>query len=76
MHTFKTPGLFVVTVECSTSDWHVTAQKSISIQEPVGQFGDIKCYSINTSEGGANCSLLYIGGPVDVQVTVGTGKDY
>uniref|UniRef100_A0A3Q2YJ39 Polycystic kidney disease protein 1-like 2 n=1 Tax=Hippocampus comes TaxID=109280 RepID=A0A3Q2YJ39_HIPCM len=59
MHTFKTPGLFVVTVECSTSDWHVTAQKSISIQEPVGQFGDIKCYSINTSEGGTNCSLLY-----------------
>ncbi|XP_019742004.1 polycystic kidney disease protein 1-like 2 [Hippocampus comes] len=75
MHTFKTPGLFVVTVECSTSDWHVTAQKSISIQEPVGQFGDIKCYSINTSEGGTNCSLLYIGGPVDVQVTVETGTN-
>ncbi|XP_057707318.1 polycystic kidney disease protein 1-like 2 isoform X1 [Corythoichthys intestinalis] len=75
MHTFKTPGDFMVTVECSTSDWHVTAQKSISIQEPVGQFGDIKCYSTNTSEDGTNCTLLYTGGPVEVQVTVETGTN-
>ncbi|XP_077451223.1 polycystin-1-like protein 2 [Stigmatopora argus] len=75
MHTFKTPGDFLVTVECSTSDWHVTAQKSINIQEPVGQFGDIKCYSTNTSKDGTNCTLLYTGGPVELQVTVETGTD-
>nr|XP_057945528.1 polycystin-1-like protein 2 isoform X3 [Doryrhamphus excisus] len=75
MHKFKTPGRFVVTVECSTSDWHVTAQKAITIQEPVGQFGDIKCYCTNTSEDGSNCTLLYGGGPVAVQVTVGAGTN-
>ncbi|XP_054627000.1 polycystic kidney disease protein 1-like 2 [Dunckerocampus dactyliophorus] len=75
MHKFKTPGRFVVTVECSTSDWHVTAQKAITIQEPVGQFGDIKCYSTNTSEDGTNCTLFYGGGPVEVQVTVGAGTN-
>ncbi|XP_077374484.1 polycystin-1-like protein 2 [Festucalex cinctus] len=75
MHEFKIPGLFVVTVECSTSDWHVTAQKSINIQEPVGPFGEIKCYNTNTSEGGTNCTLLYSGGSVDVQVTVESGTN-
>ncbi|XP_061526662.1 polycystin-1-like protein 2 isoform X2 [Phycodurus eques] len=75
MHKFKTPGLFVVTMECSTSDWHVTAQKAISIQEPVGQFGDIKCHSTNTSDGSTNCTLLYNGGSVEVQVTVETGTN-
>ncbi|XP_061738629.1 polycystin-1-like protein 2 isoform X1 [Nerophis ophidion] len=75
MHMFKKPGLFVVTVECSTSDWHVTAKKSITVQEPVGQFGDIKCYSTNTSEGGTNCTLFYGGGPVEVQVTVEAGTN-
>ncbi|XP_061669953.1 polycystin-1-like protein 2 isoform X2 [Syngnathoides biaculeatus] len=74
-HKFERPGLFVVTVECSTSDWHVTAQKAVSILEPVGQFGDIKCHSTNASEGGANCTLLYNGGPVEVQVTVETGTN-
>uniref|UniRef100_A0A3Q3GQB0 Polycystic kidney disease protein 1-like 2 n=1 Tax=Labrus bergylta TaxID=56723 RepID=A0A3Q3GQB0_9LABR len=36
MHKYSQPGVFMVGVECTTSDWHVTAQKAITIQEPRG----------------------------------------
>lgn len=73
MHKYKQPGVFTVEVECSTSDWHVTAQRVITIQEPVGEFGVIKCYSRNLSTDGAKCTALY-GQPVQIQVVVEAGE--
>lgn len=73
MHTFKRPGVFMVGVECSTSDWHVTAQKSITIQEPVGEFGLIASYSRNMSTDGTKFNALH-GRPVQIQVEVEAGK--
>eukprot|EP00066_Takifugu_rubripes_P019390 XP_011608656.1 PREDICTED: polycystic kidney disease protein 1-like 3 [Takifugu rubripes] len=35
MHKFSHPGVFTVSVECTTSDWRVTAEKTITVQEPV-----------------------------------------
>ncbi|XP_042266661.1 polycystic kidney disease protein 1-like 2 [Thunnus maccoyii] len=74
IHKFKHPGVFMVGVECTTSDWHVTAQKAITIQEPVGEFGVIKCYSRNISAGGTKCNVYY-GRPVQIQVMVEAGTN-
>lgn len=73
MHKFSHPGVFMVGVECTTSEWHVTAQKAITIQEPVGQFGVIKCNGRNISIGGTKCNALY-GRPVQIEVMVETGE--
>ncbi|XP_062418001.1 polycystin-1-like protein 2 [Pungitius pungitius] len=74
MHKFTRPGVFMVGVECTTSDWHVTAQKAITIQEPVGEFGGIKCYSRNVSTEGTECNV-HSGTPVQIQVTLRAGTN-
>ncbi|KAM7406118.1 hypothetical protein PAMP_000517 [Pampus punctatissimus] len=74
IHKFRHPGVFMVGVECTTSDWHVTAQKAITIQEPIGEFGVIKCYSNNISAGGTKCNAHY-GRPVQIQVMVEAGTN-
>lgn len=73
IHKFTRPGVFVVGVECTTSDWHVTAQRAITIQEPVGEFSVIRCYGSNVSTDGSKCNALY-GRPVQIQVTVDAGE--
>lgn len=73
MHKFSRPGVFMVGVECTTSDWHVTAQKAITIQEPVREFTVIKCYSRNMSTGGTKCNALHHR-PVQIQVMVEAGE--
>nr|XP_046201462.1 polycystic kidney disease protein 1-like 2 [Oncorhynchus gorbuscha] len=74
VHKYTRPGVFIVGVECTTSEWHVTAQKAITIQEPIGEFGVIKCYSMNQSTDGANCKALY-GSPLQIQVEVEAGTN-
>ncbi|XP_053175168.1 polycystic kidney disease protein 1-like 2 [Scomber japonicus] len=74
IHKFKHPGVFMVGVECSTSDWHVTAQKAITIQEPVGEFVAIECYGWNITEGGTKCNAQF-GRPVQIQVEVEAGTN-
>lgn len=73
MHKFSRPGVFMVDVECSTSDWHVTAQKAITVQEPVGEFSVVECYGRNVSTGGTKCKALY-GTPFQIQVMVEAGE--
>lgn len=73
IHKFKHPGVFMVGVECSTSDWHVTAQKAITIQEPVGEFVAIECYGWNITAGGTKCNAQF-GRPVQIQVEVEAGE--
>ncbi|XP_071766137.2 polycystin-1-like protein 2 [Centroberyx gerrardi] len=74
IHKFSHPGVFTVGVECTTSDWHVTAQRAITIQEPVGEFGVIRCYSRNLSTDGTKCRALY-GSPFQIQVDVEAGTN-
>ncbi|KAK2920185.1 polycystin-1-like protein 2 isoform X2 [Channa argus] len=74
MHKFKRPGVFTVGVECTTSDWHVTAQKAITVQQPVGEFSIIRCFGSNESTDGAKCNVLY-GTPVQIQVMVEAGTN-
>lgn len=62
----------MVGVECTTSDWHVTAQKLITIQERLGEFGAIKCYGQNISTDGSKCNAVY-GRPIQIQVLLQAG---
>lgn len=73
MHRFSHPGVFTVSVECSTSDWHVIAEKTITIQEPVRELNVIRCYSTNVSTDGNKCNVRY-DGPVHIQVKVKQGE--
>ncbi|KAL1007239.1 hypothetical protein UPYG_G00083860 [Umbra pygmaea] len=74
IHIYTRLGIFMVGVECTTSEWHVTAQKAITIQEPVGELSVIKCYSMNQSTDGGNCTVLY-GSPFQIQVEVVAGTN-
>ncbi|XP_067104833.1 polycystin-1-like protein 2 [Osmerus mordax] len=74
VHKYSHPGVYLVLVDCTTSEWHVTVQKTITIQEPVGEFGVIKCYSPNHSTDGANCKGLY-GSLLLIQVEVEAGTN-
>lgn len=73
MHRFSHPGVFTVSVECSTNDWCVTAEKTITIQEPVRELNVIRCYSTNVSTDGNKCNVFY-DGPVHIQVKVEQGE--
>uniref|UniRef100_UPI00398F81D5 polycystin-1-like protein 2 n=1 Tax=Pristiophorus japonicus TaxID=55135 RepID=UPI00398F81D5 len=73
-HRYMTPGLFTINVECTTSEWHVTAQKTVSIQQPISGFGIIKCYNVNQSEDINNCGVLY-GDPLWIQLEVEEGTN-
>uniref|UniRef100_A0AAY4BIJ4 Polycystic kidney disease 1 like 2a n=1 Tax=Denticeps clupeoides TaxID=299321 RepID=A0AAY4BIJ4_9TELE len=73
-HMYKDPGVFTVEVECTTSDWHVTAQKVITIQEPLVNFSDIKCYSSNQSTNAPNCKALQ-DSPLTIQIEMEAGTN-
>ncbi|CAH2324536.1 polycystic kidney disease 1-like 2 [Pelobates cultripes] len=44
-YSFTSPGEFAVFVECSTSEWHVTAQETITVEENNGSLSITGCYS-------------------------------
>lgn len=73
MHRYKHTGVYTVTVECSTSEWHVTAQKTISIEEPAGEFSKIVCHSSNQTTDSENCKGLNHHA-LSVQVQLKAGK--
>ncbi|XP_077057765.1 polycystin-1-like protein 2 [Siphateles boraxobius] len=74
VHKYSRAGVFTVGVECSTSEWHVTAHKTITIQEPIGEFGTIKCHSMNQSTDYTNCKALY-NNPLKIQVELDAGTN-
>ncbi|XP_038662286.1 polycystic kidney disease protein 1-like 2 [Scyliorhinus canicula] len=73
-HKYMTPGLFTINIECTTSEWHVTAQETVSIQQPISGFGIIKCCNVNQPEDTNNCTVLY-GDPLWIQLEVEEGTD-
>ncbi|XP_069755541.1 polycystin-1-like protein 2 [Narcine bancroftii] len=72
-YQYQIPGVFTISVECTTSEWHVTAQKMVSIQQPISGFG-IKCYSANQSEDINDCTVQY-GNPLWIQLIVEEGTN-
>ncbi|XP_058848646.1 polycystin-1-like protein 2 isoform X1 [Acipenser ruthenus] len=74
VHRYTRAGVFTVSVECTTSEWHVAAQKTISVQEPISEFGTIRCYSKNQWRDSLNCSVLY-GSTLQIQVELEAGTN-
>ncbi|KAF5905100.1 polycystic kidney disease protein 1-like 2 [Clarias magur] len=77
VHKYRAAGVYTVTVECSTSEWHVAAQKTITIQEPAGEFSKIVCSSSNQTTDSENCKgLKQHALRIQVQLSSGTNVTY
>ncbi|NXW88690.1 PK1L2 protein, partial [Alopecoenas beccarii] len=58
-HRYSSPGEFTVFVECTTSEWHVTAQKRVTVQDKMDQLIISGCYSQYESGNSSHCRTLY-----------------
>ncbi|NWR19530.1 PK1L2 protein, partial [Emberiza fucata] len=76
-YRYSSPGEFSVFVECTSSEWHVLAQRQVTVQEQEDQLSITGCYSQHEAGNGSRCRTLY--GEllcIQVQLTGGNGVTY
>ncbi|XP_078722759.1 polycystin-1-like protein 3 [Lampetra fluviatilis] len=42
-HRYSLPGTFTLQVECAAAEWHVTARRSLAVQQPISGFSPAPC---------------------------------
>ncbi|AWP12851.1 putative polycystic kidney disease protein 1-like 2 [Scophthalmus maximus] len=74
VHKYKSPSTFVMAVECTSGDVHVTVQKIITISEPVTDISVTGCYAAAQSFHATNCKALH-GGAFHIEMELKAGSN-